>query len=264
VSSVYVMESEAEAERLVAQERAFPSTPRLELTGLRPGAAVVDVGCGPGVVAESMLERVGPGGRLVAVDPHAGRLAVAARRLARYPNAQALQAALPETGLEGGQFDYVWCQFVFQYLQDPLAGLSELVRLARPGGKVVVGDVDGLGLNMWPLPEDLLQDAQRMIQAVTAKGVDMFVGRKLYSLFRRSGLQQVKVHVTPLYVVAGAPSEQFLQDWRLRFEALKPVAAPAFGGEESYRQFCERSLSALGSEESFKYTLVVTAEGLKP
>lgn len=259
----YLMESAVEAERLIAQERANPSVPRLVETGLKAGMAAVDVGCGAGEVTASMLSLVGPEGSVTGVEPSRQRLEVARRQLGASKNVTFVEGGLPSTGLPAGRFDYVWCQYVFEYFADPRPALDELVRLARPGGRVVVTDIDGLGLAHWPTTE-VIEDGLLLFQrALRRTGFDLFVGRKLFQLFRAAGLTDVRVRAYPFYLVAGRADDRLMEDWRVRFETLAPVATPEFGGEEAYRRFVRAYLELFANDDALKYAIVLSTEGTR-
>ncbi|MBJ6763257.1 methyltransferase domain-containing protein [Myxococcaceae bacterium JPH2] len=269
----YLMESDSEARRLLEQERSSPSLERLRVTGLRPGAVVLDAGCGPGAITASLVKMVGPEGRVVALDPSESRLEEAARVLHGNDNVELICAALPQaglpasiaqTGLPSDHFDYTWCQYVFEYLRDPETALDELIRVTRPGGKVVVADIDGVGLLNWPFPALLRDGTEKLMRALSEQGLDLNVGRKLYHLFRQHGLRDVRVHLSPFYVVGGRADDAMVADWSLRFDVLKPVGVPALGGEAAYTLFRDAFLEMLRDEETFKYAVVLTTEGTKP
>ncbi|WP_164017322.1 methyltransferase domain-containing protein [Pyxidicoccus trucidator] len=259
----YLMESDEEVRRLRAQASANSYADRLRLTGLGPGQVALDAGCGPGIITAEMLDVVGPRGRVVAVEPIAEHLAAARALLADRPNVELLQAALPTLPLQADTFDYVWCQYVFEYLGEPQSALEELVRVARPGGRVVVADIDGVGLWNWPFPEDLQQESQKLLQALREARFDVHAGRKMFHLFRRVGLADVRVHVSPFYVAAGAVDSRLHEDWVIRFRTLRPLAERAFGGVAPYDAFCQRFLALLDDPDTLKYAIVLTTEGVK-
>lgn len=262
--SDYFMSSKGEAERLYAQEEAAPSHQRLLIAGLREGQTALDAGCGPGAVTQSMLEIVGPRGRVTGFDGNAGLLEEAQRRLAGRDNLELRHASLPQTGLPSEGFDFVWSQYVFEYFKEPQEALAELVRLTRPGGRVVVTDVDSHGFLNWPFPESLKAQADRLALALAERGLDLNVGRKLFTLFRRQGLLDVNVRVFPFYVVAGAADLTLLNDWKMRFEVLRPIGVPGLGGAAQYESFVRNYLELLADPDSLKYALVLMTWGKRP
>ncbi|WP_244237363.1 methyltransferase domain-containing protein [Corallococcus llansteffanensis] len=260
----YLMESKGESQRLLEQEQSQDTRSVLHGTGLKPGDRVLDAGCGPGGITELMAELVGEGGHVTGLDVHAGRIAEAQARNRHRPHLEFLQADVRASGLPTDSFDYVWSQYVFEYLPDRQVALAELIRVTRPGGRVVVSDIDGLGFQNWPFPEHLRQGTQRIVEALEARGFDLYVGRKLYSDFRRAGLTHVRVHLVPFYMAPGAAEARLLRDWETRFDALAPVAAPAFGDLAAYQAHCQEFLSMLADPEGLKYAVTLVTEGTKP
>ncbi|RKH72349.1 methyltransferase domain-containing protein [Corallococcus aberystwythensis] len=258
------MESEGESRRLWEQEQSQDTRAVLRRTGLKPGDRVLDAGCGPGGIAELMAELVGEGGHVTGVDLHEGRVAEAKARNAHRPHLTFFQGDVRTTGLPPDAFDYAWSQYVFEYLPDRHAALAELIRVTRPGGRVVVSDIDGLGFQNWPFPERLHAGMQRMVEALASRGFDLHVGRKVFSDFRRAGLANVRVHLVPFYLAAGAAEDRLVRDWKTRFEALAPVGAAVFGSQEAYQSHCDDFLAMLADPEGLKYAVTLVTEGTKP
>lgn len=260
----YLMESAAEGERLLAQERQNPSRQRVVEAGVRRGMRVLDAGCGAGAVTAHLLELAGPDGHVTAFDASAERVALARQALGSPPQLSLEVRRLPETGLPAAAFDFAWSQFVFEYLGDPSAALGELVRLVRPGGTVAVAEIDGYGLGVWPVSPALEAGLTRFQQALVRAGFDLFVGRKLFSLFRRAGLADVRVQLSSFHVTAGPAEPAMLEDWRIRFDALAPVGRGAFGDAGAWERFTTEYLDLLANPDALKYAVVLTTVGTRP
>ncbi|GAA1996671.1 hypothetical protein GCM10009799_24470 [Nocardiopsis rhodophaea] len=102
---------------------------------LRPGSAVLDVGCGPGSITADIAERVSPG-RVVAVDASPEAVATA-RRTAADHGVRGVEFAVADVhalDFPDATFDVVHAHQVLQYVADPVRALSEMRRVCRPGG----------------------------------------------------------------------------------------------------------------------------------
>jgi SAM-dependent methyltransferase len=185
----------AEVERLRLQA-AVVSAEEAALDRLQFPAIgrILDLGCGPGFVAER-LRRRRPALRIVGLDRDRQSLSLAARRVAPVAGDA---AALP---VATGAFDFAHLRLVLRHLPDPGAVLGEVWRALRPGGGVAVIDSDDGALVLEPPPEgfaEVLAARQRTFQR---RGADPFIGRRLPGLLAGAGFSDLQV--VPLPVTSG-------------------------------------------------------------
>ena len=98
-----------------------------DAAGIAPGAHVLDVACGTGVVAREAARRAGASGRVIGLDANPGMLAVAREQSPAIGWELGRAEALP---FPDGSFDAVVSQFGLMFFTDPRAALSEI--LTRP------------------------------------------------------------------------------------------------------------------------------------
>jgi arsenite methyltransferase len=103
---------------------------------------IIDVGCGPGFYVADLLEVVGPEGSVVGVDMSPDMIALAKRRTAERANVALHEGDLSRLPASDGEFDAALCVQVMEYVDDPVTALAEIHRVLRPGGRLVVWDVD--------------------------------------------------------------------------------------------------------------------------
>lgn len=96
--------------------------------GLRSGAAVLEVGPGPGTVTRRLLEA---GARVVAVEPDAGMAAHLRSRLG--PGVTIVAAPFEEAAVGDGRFDLAVAATSFHWVEQT-AGMAKLGQVLRPGG----------------------------------------------------------------------------------------------------------------------------------
>jgi ubiquinone/menaquinone biosynthesis C-methylase UbiE len=106
------------------------------------GERILDVGCGPGFYCAELLEEVGPTGSIVGLDSSPQMLALAARRCAGHDHVEFHEADASSLPVGSASFDGAVCVQVLEYVPEVATGLRELYRALRPGGRVVVWDVD--------------------------------------------------------------------------------------------------------------------------
>ncbi len=108
----------------------------------RPGERFVDLCCGTGDLALLLAAALRPGGEVVGLDAAAAPLALARQRASAQPwlPVRWLQGDALATGLPSHAADGAAMAYGLRNLADPAAGLAELHRLLRPGGRAVVLD----------------------------------------------------------------------------------------------------------------------------
>jgi ubiquinone/menaquinone biosynthesis C-methylase UbiE len=196
----------AEADRLARQadvmgEATFAF---LERSGLRRGAACLDLGCGEGQVSIAMARVVGTGGRVVGidVDPQALHDAAVAAERAKV-QATFLRADASEPVAEP-LFDLAYCRLLLSHLVDPVAVIRVMRDAVRPGGVVAVEDLLTGTLRSEP-PRPVLDELQSVYAAtVRAHGGDPTIGPRLGAMLRACGLVNVNetVVANPMTSVA--------------------------------------------------------------
>jgi SAM-dependent methyltransferase len=180
-----------QSEELEPEARALLA--RLGELGLRPGQTALDLGCGPRGVLDLLADAVGPGGRVVGLDADPAHVA-AARQYAfsqGLGNVEVLAGDARHTGLPAASFDLVHTRTLLVTIPEPAEVVTEMVRLAKPGGLVASQEADAeLSICYPPLPEwDQLLALFRA--SFPRAGADMRLGRRLPELFREAGLTDV-------------------------------------------------------------------------
>ncbi|MGH3717949.1 MAG: methyltransferase domain-containing protein [Pseudonocardiaceae bacterium] len=133
-------------EQLDARYRTRDIVRRRELVhdalAAMPGESILDVGCGPGFFVAELLEQVGAAGSVVGVDRSPQMLAATARRCAGHPNVTLHEADATSLPVTNAGFDRALSVQVMEYVPDVGAALAELHRAVRPGGRVLIWDID--------------------------------------------------------------------------------------------------------------------------
>lgn len=115
-----------------------PTDAMLDMAGITPGAAVLDVAAGAGDQTQDIARRVGPAGRVLATDLSPAILALARQNAlnADLHNVQTRVADAEDMEVEPASFDAVVCRLGLMFLPNPLQGLRGMHRALRVGGGV--------------------------------------------------------------------------------------------------------------------------------
>jgi len=101
----------------------------LEAAHIRSGSYVLEIGSGPGHVAQALTEA---GARVTGVDFSAQMVAVAQRH---YPGITFREANAEQLPFAGNTFDAVVSNFVVHHLARPTVVFQEVCRVLKPGGR---------------------------------------------------------------------------------------------------------------------------------
>jgi arsenite methyltransferase len=149
---------------ILYRSRDVLSRRRLVYEALRaqPGYRVLDVGCGPGFYSRELLDQVGPEGAVTGIDQSPQMLAVAKRRSEGFGNARFQEGDATALPVESDEFDRALSVQVLEYVADVPRALAEMHRALRPGGRVVIWDVD------WATVSWHSEDPDRMARVLAA------------------------------------------------------------------------------------------------
>lgn len=156
----------------------------------RQGEAVLDVGCGPGFYLEELAAAVQPGGRVAGVDSSEQMVELARRRCARISNADVQIASASSLPFADASFDAAISVQVLEFVAQLDAALTELHRVLRPGGRVVIWDVD------WTAATWHSDQPERSVRVLRAWGGHLShpaLPRTLASRLRAAGFTGVAV-----------------------------------------------------------------------
>jgi demethylmenaquinone methyltransferase/2-methoxy-6-polyprenyl-1,4-benzoquinol methylase len=103
---------------------------------LQPGAQVLDVGIGTGLVAREALKIIGPNGRLVGVDPSPGMMGQV-----HLPGVSLLQGRAEALPCADASCDFVSMGYALRHLSDLSAAFTEFHRVLRPGGRLLMLEI---------------------------------------------------------------------------------------------------------------------------
>ncbi len=224
---------------------------RLEPDVLAPGRRALDVGSGPGALTELLVARLGATA-VAAADPSAPFVEAVGARLPGVDVRRAPAEALPWVD---DAFDLVAASLVVHFMADPVAGLREMARVARPGGTVA--------LTVWTFTPDAgpLGQFWAAVAEVDPGGPnerDLPVARpgELSRLVREAGLEPTDERPLTVEVPVGS-----LEEWWAPFAGGVGPAGERVAGLDPDRRTAlrDRSAELLGARPGEPFTLACTA-----
>ena len=163
------------------------------LARLPADARVLDVGCGPGTITVDLAARV-PEGEVTGIDAAGDVLALARQEADRrgQGNVRFEVGDVYDLGYDDDSFDVVHAHQVLQHLSDPVAALTEMRRVGRPGGLVAARDGDYGGFFWFPEDPGLTEWQELYRKVARALGGEPDAGRHLLSWARQAGFATIE------------------------------------------------------------------------
>jgi ubiquinone/menaquinone biosynthesis C-methylase UbiE len=168
----------AATQDMVAQRQTM-----LNELNLKEGERVLDVGSGNGIFAREMLEVVGESGHVCGIDSSDPMVSMAT---ALCPRGQFLQSDATDLPVDDSSFDVVTASQLLCFVSAVDKLLSEMFRVLKPGGRLVILDSDW-GSLVWNCSNGALMD--RALRLMTSAYSDAHVPRTLSRRLITAGFQ---------------------------------------------------------------------------
>jgi ubiquinone/menaquinone biosynthesis C-methylase UbiE len=193
---------EAEAARieaiyLIGDARRRRATVHATLAAA-PSERILDVGCGPGFYCAEISRAVGPDGTVVGLDASPAMLELARRRCAELDNVELARADATSLPVDDASVDAAVSVQVLEYVGDVATALAELHRTVRPGGRVVIWDIDWATLSMHAGNAEL---TRRVLGAWDEHLAHRSLPRTLARRMREAGFEDVCAQAHPLTTI---------------------------------------------------------------
>lgn len=203
---------EQERERLSGIEGQLdPGTTRhLDAIGVSAGWTCLEIGGGGGSISAWLCHRVGKNGRVVATDLDTRFLDAL-----HEPNLEVLRHDIVADDLPGESFDLIHARLLLEHLPDREQVLKRLVGALKPGGWILIEDLDFRPMLARPpiMVVDPPSDVRRYVRvwrgavaAMRHAGYDAEFGARLVPLFVAQGLEDVGAEARSLMYRGGTPA----------------------------------------------------------
>ena len=187
-----------ELDRLIKQAKiALPAEmDLLKQRGLKKGMNVLDLASGPGVVSCAIGEEVLPG-QVLGVDISAELVGVASSyaQEQRTTNVEFENQDVYSLDVGEGQFDFAYARFLFQHMQYPLKALANIKKALKPGGRLLITDVDDDWLTLSSADGTFKRFTELAHSGQKTQGGDRLIGRKLAPLLEQADFKDIDVGI---------------------------------------------------------------------
>ena len=189
----YHDEAAAEYDRAFAHVSSHFLPFLLKAAGVVAGMRVLDIATGTGLAAAECLRAVGPTGRVVAADLSEAMVEQAKRRLGTERNISFAVENGQALSFDDNSFDALICSLGLMFFPDPSCGLSEFLRVVRPGGRVAASVLTVPERSYNGRINTVIAKHLPPIGEATARTFALGDAAHLRQLFERAGFQNVEI-----------------------------------------------------------------------
>lgn len=258
-------DANAEIQRLAAQARLGwdKESRTLSWFGLQDGMTLLEPGSGPGFITEALLT-LWPSSRITCLEIDLTLLKKAEQFLQDKARGrvQFVEGSVMATQLPGDSFDFAYARLLFQHLPDPVGAAREIKRILKPGGKLVIYDIDDeiFGIIDPPVPE-YAGVLEKFGQAQSLMGGNRRVGRNLWRILIAAGFINLSLEVIATHTDA-LGMEPFLP--MIDADRLLPFVKMGLMTEQEVEKVREARQKFLESPKPYILLLMLMVSGEKP
>lgn len=156
----------------------------VQLLNPKRNSSFLDVGCGSGILLKNLLN-LNRNIKLYGLDITPKMVEVAKRKFVNEPSVEIMLGSAINMPYKNNTFDYVTCASSFHHHPDPLQSAKEMVRVLKPGGKLLILDmcIEGLLRKLLFKIENVYHNEGKVFR---------LTNKEMYDLYEKIGLKQIK------------------------------------------------------------------------
>ena len=170
----------------------------LQEMNLKAGERILDVGSGLGQFTRAMARSVKPHPYVLGLERDPAQISTAKRLatedeetdMVNFRQGDALN--FPLTSDEWGSFDLIHTRFLLEHIPHPEKVVAQMVKAARPGGRIILADDDHATFTPHPIPAGFPTIWHAYLRSYDRIGNDPYIGRRLVSFLQQSGLKNIR------------------------------------------------------------------------
>jgi ubiquinone/menaquinone biosynthesis C-methylase UbiE len=111
----------------------------ISIAGVQPGSLAADIGAGSGFITEGLIQK---GLEVIAVDQSEAMLAEMKQKFAAFDGIDYRVGEAETLPIDDETVDYIFANMYLHHVESPPQAIKEMVRALKPGGKLVITDLD--------------------------------------------------------------------------------------------------------------------------
>jgi ubiquinone/menaquinone biosynthesis C-methylase UbiE len=194
--SDYIHGTHSEEQSRLSLLNDLTNTSFLAFMDIRQGDSILEVGSGPGILANRVAEAF-PNSHITGVEIAAEYIDKARADFVETPNLEFIEGDAQSLNLQGSLFDVVYCRYVLEHVQNPLGVVLEMFRVLKKGGRIFAQENNILINALYPDCPSYSLVLGKFAELQSRMGGDAEIGRKLFSLMKQVGFRSIALSLGP-------------------------------------------------------------------
>lgn len=174
----------------------------LDEIGIKEGQTILEIGCGTGNITKMLANLVGESGHVVAIDTSIEQIGIATQRMLNHgiKNVEFRQQCIMENPFIPDQFDIAYSRLTLMHTNNFELALGNMHASLKRKGLLVCEEASNAHYIHYPYNEAYAKSRELLLKLSSIKGMDPYIGIKLYSAFTKLNLDEISVRFShPIY-----------------------------------------------------------------
>jgi len=193
VKNIYIHGTEDDEQDRLATLNSMTNKSFLDFLNLRKTDSVLEVGSGIGLLAKEVAQKI-PHGQVTGLEKSEDQLKKCSAPL---PNLTFVKGDAHNMPFKDSTFDIVYCRYILEHVANPLRVLNEVWRVLVNGGRLFIQENNILAIEMYPECPNFKKVWQKFALLQYELGGDALIGKKLYSLLKKSNFKKIELSPAP-------------------------------------------------------------------
>lgn len=235
------------------------------IQGLEEGR--VCVYCGPSDLdlIRMMAQKVGDSGRVVLIENENSLYELIEKSLEPYKQVIFTEETLGSLQVGEAYSDFSLSLFSMEYSPSPESDFEKIHSITKSGGKIILGEFDGIHLSHYPLPRHLQTQLDEIAEKCeSARLWNPFVGRSLFQFFNEGELRDIQADLIPYHLLCGHMDREDYEAWKTRmdfFQSAEQRQVVSFSFD--FKAFRRELIAFFDNPNRFSYSTLILVEALK-
>ena len=191
--NIYIHGTEDEEQSRLASLNNMTNRSFLNFIKLRKTDRVLEVGSGLGLLAKEVALKI-PNGKVTGLEKSEEQLKLCP---ASVSNLTFIRGDAHNMPFDDNSFDVVYCRYILEHVTNPLKVLNEVRRVLVKRGRLFIQENNILAIEMYPECPHFKKAWQKFALLQYELGGDALIGKKLYSLLKKSGFKKIELSPAP-------------------------------------------------------------------